>query len=74
MGDERGGLGRITRMAKLLLAMGIADAIEQANRQGVPINAEALAEQLLEAHPETDASWVEIVEVLRQEAACECCS
>ena len=56
-------------MTTLLLAVEIADAVSKASEDRRPLDAEATASQLADAHPEADASRDEILDVLREEGA-----
>ena len=55
-------------MPTLSLAVDIAETISEANRRRVQLDVEAKADQLLEAHPEADATLSDIADTLREES------
>ncbi len=56
-------------MATLPLAVDIADTVSKASEEQRPLDPEAAASQLADAHPEAQASREEILDVLREEGA-----
>jgi hypothetical protein len=54
---------------KLPLAMGIADAVSDAQRRNSSLDVEAKTDQLLNDHPEAEASRAVIEKTLREESA-----
>lgn len=58
------------RMAKKLpLAVGIADAIAEAQRRNSWIDVDGKADQLLKDHPEAETSRSDLEETLQEESA-----
>jgi hypothetical protein len=56
-------------MGTLPLAVDIADAVSRASEEQRPLDPEATASRLADAHPEAEASRDEILDVLREEGA-----
>jgi hypothetical protein len=56
-------------MPTLPLAVAIADTVSNAQRWRVPLDVEAKANHLLDAHPEADATRSDIADALRAESA-----
>lgn len=54
---------------KLPLAVGIADAVSDAQRQNSSIDVEAKTDQLLKDHPEAETSRAVVEKTLRDESA-----
>ena len=55
-------------MPTLPLAVDIAETISEANRSRVQLDVAAKADQLLEAHPEAEATLSDIADTLREES------
>jgi hypothetical protein len=56
-------------MAKLPLAVGIADAVSDAQRRNSSLDVGATADQLVKDHPEAEISRAVIEKTLREESA-----
>lgn len=54
-------------MHKLDLAVGIADAVVEAEQQAEPVDIGSLADDLLLAHPNTGVSKEDVVEALEDQ-------
>jgi hypothetical protein len=52
----------------LPLAVDIADTVSQANEKQSPVDVEAKAQELLDEHPEADATHSDIADTLRDES------
>jgi hypothetical protein len=55
-------------MSKLPLAVGIADAVSDAQRRNSSLDVEAKADQLVKDHPEAETSRAAIEKTLREES------
>jgi hypothetical protein len=56
-------------MSMLALAMEIARVVETADQKQCPLDAEAVADRLDEAHPEAEANREQILDTLVEEGA-----